>query len=180
MGVGGVVGSAIFNILVVPALSGLASDAELDARTARHSDRRRAASRCGRVARGGVRDPGVSGGCHHRRGRHQPPRHVGDVRTARAENSATGLGNVLGSNTFDLLVVIPIGVLIVGAVTVDFATAVPMFGVLTLATVLLFGFLRTDLSLTSAETDALLGAYLLFVASIVAESVGATHALKAT
>jgi cation:H+ antiporter len=100
------------------------------------------------------------------------------VRSARDERAATSLGNVLGSNTFDLLVVIPVGVLIVGTIPVDFATAVPMFGVLTLATVLLFAFLRTDLSLSDAESYALLGCYVLFVAWVVAESAGVTHLIR--
>ncbi|MEF8863332.1 MAG: sodium:calcium antiporter [Haloarculaceae archaeon] len=100
------------------------------------------------------------------------------VRTARDDRGATSLGNVLGSNTFDLLVVIPVGVLLVGSVPVDFAIAVPMLGVLTLATVLLFGTLRTDLSLTGTESYALLLAYLLFVAWVVAETAGLTHVLK--
>ena len=100
------------------------------------------------------------------------------VRSARADKGATSLGNVLGSNTFDLLVAIPVGVLIVGSVPVDFAVAVPMFGVLTLATVLLFSFLRTDLSVTGVEAYALLVAYALFVAWVVAETVGATHLIR--
>ncbi|WP_066418534.1 sodium:calcium antiporter [Halorubrum aethiopicum] len=101
------------------------------------------------------------------------------VRSARDDNSATSLGNVLGSNTFDLLVVIPVGVLIVGAVPVNFSTAVPMFAVLTLATVLLFGILRTDLALTTLESYALLVAYLLFIAWVVAETAGVTRILPA-
>ncbi|OYR59120.1 sodium:calcium antiporter [Halorubrum halodurans] len=101
------------------------------------------------------------------------------VRSARDDNSATSLGNVLGSNTFDLLVVIPVGVLIVGAVPVNFSTAVPMFAVLTLATVLLFGTLRTGLALTSVESYALLVAYLLFIAWVVAETAGVTRVLPA-
>ena len=100
------------------------------------------------------------------------------VRSAKADKGVTSLGNVLGSNTFDLLVAIPIGVLIVGSVPVDFAVAVPMFGVLTLATVLLFAFLRTDLSVTGLEATVLLLAYGLFVAWIVAETVGATSLIK--
>ena len=100
------------------------------------------------------------------------------VRAARAGKSVTSLGNVLGSNTFDLLVAIPVGVLIVGSVPVDFAVAVPMMGVLTLATVLLFAILRTDLSLTSVEAYALLLAYVLFVAWVIAETIGVTHLLK--
>jgi len=96
------------------------------------------------------------------------------VRTAREGRGGTSLGNVLGSNTFDLLVAIPVGVLIVGSVDVNFSTAVPMLGVLTVATVLLFATLRTDLSLTERESSVLLIAYLLFVAWMVAETVGAT------
>ncbi|MDY6764958.1 MAG: sodium:calcium antiporter, partial [Halobacteria archaeon] len=89
------------------------------------------------------------------------------VRSARDDRGATSLGNVLGSNTFDLLVVIPAGVLIVA-----------MFGVLTLATVLLFGVLRTDLSLSSVEAYTLLVAYLLFIGWVISETVGMTHLLK--
>ena len=100
------------------------------------------------------------------------------VRSARDARGATSLGNVLGSNTFDLLVAIPIGILIVGSVPIDFAVAVPMLGVLTLATVLLFVFLRTELSLTGIESVTLLCAYLLFVAWVVAETVGLTAVIK--
>ncbi|WP_280585212.1 sodium:calcium antiporter [Halorubrum sp. Boch-26] len=100
------------------------------------------------------------------------------LRTAQEGRGSTSLGNVLGSNTFDLLVAIPLGVLIVGRVEVNFSTAVPMFGVLTAATVLLFAALRTDLSLTSRESYVLLAAYLLFVAWVVAETVGVTSLLR--
>ena len=97
------------------------------------------------------------------------------VRAAKGGAAVTSLGNVLGSNTFDLLVAIPVGVLIVGRVPINFAAAVPMLGTLTLATVLVFAFLRTDLSLTRTESTALLAAYLLFVAWIVAETVGLSN-----
>ncbi|OYR42632.1 sodium:calcium antiporter [Halorubrum sp. Ib24] len=100
------------------------------------------------------------------------------LRTAQEGRGATSLGNVLGSNTFDLLVAIPLGVLIVGRVEVNFSTAVPMFGVLTAATVLLFAALRTDLSLTSRESYILLATYLLFVAWMIAETVGVTSLLR--
>ncbi|MFA9518090.1 sodium:calcium antiporter [Halopenitus sp. H-Gu1] len=99
------------------------------------------------------------------------------IRSARDENGLTSLGNVLGSNTFDLLVAIPTGVLIVGTVTVDFAVAAPMMGVLTLATVLLFTLLRTDLSVSDRESYLLLVAYGLFVAWVVAETIGLTELL---
>ena len=93
------------------------------------------------------------------------------VRAARDDRGVTSLANVLGSNTFDLLVAIPVGVLIAGVWTVDFAMAVPMFGVLTGATIMLFTALRTDLVLSDAESYALLFAYLAFVVWVVAETV---------
>ncbi|MFB6242914.1 MAG: sodium:calcium antiporter [Halobaculum sp.] len=102
------------------------------------------------------------------------------VRSARDGKGSTSLGNVLGSNTFDLLVAIPIGVVIVGVVEVNFSVAVPMMGVLTLATVLLFGLLRTGLSLTSAESAVLLVSYLLFVAWVIAETTGVTGFIVGT
>ncbi|QCC49306.1 sodium:calcium antiporter [Halobellus limi] len=100
------------------------------------------------------------------------------VRSARNDNSVTSLANVLGSNTFDLLVAIPIGVLIAGSVTIDFATAVPMFAVLTLATVVLFAMIRTDLRLSKAESYGLLVCYLLFVAWLITEVLGITAVLR--
>ena len=94
------------------------------------------------------------------------------LRAAQDDRGVTSLANVLGSNTFDLLVAIPVGVLIVGFWTVDFAMAVPMFGVLTGATILLFTALRTDLALSTPEAYALLVAYVAFVAWVVAETAG--------
>jgi len=93
------------------------------------------------------------------------------VRSARDDRGVASLANVLGSNTFDLLVAIPVGVMIVGTWTVNFAIAVPMFAVLTLATILLFTALRTDLTLSRVESVALLVAYLVFVVWIALESL---------
>jgi len=94
------------------------------------------------------------------------------VRAARGGKGVTSLGNVLGSNTFDLLVAIPFGVLIAGSAPVSFSIAAPMMGVLTLATILLFTALRTDLSLSGTESYALLAAYVVFAGWVVGEVVG--------
>jgi len=103
------------------------------------------------------------------------------VRAAAEDRGLTSLGNVLGSNTFDLLVAIPLGVLIVpaGRVPVDFGVAAPMMGVLTLATILLFTVLRTDLTLTAPESYTLLAGYGVFVVWIVAETAGVVDLLSA-
>jgi len=93
------------------------------------------------------------------------------VRAAREGRGVASVANVLGSNTFDLLVAIPVGVLIVGRTTIDFAMALPMFAVLTLVTVLLFTVLRTGLALSDAESYLLILSYVLFVVWIVLETV---------
>ena len=94
------------------------------------------------------------------------------VRTAKTGSDVTSVANVLGSNTFDLLVAVPVGVLIAGVASVNFAAAVPMFGFLTLATVMLFTFLRTDYELTELESYVLLATYAFFVGWVVAETFG--------
>jgi cation:H+ antiporter len=48
-----------------------------------------------------------------------------------------------------------------------------MFGALTAATIMLFTFLRTDMSLTQRESYALFVAYVVFVAWILAEVTNA-------
>jgi cation:H+ antiporter len=105
------------------------------------------------------------------------PDAIVSIRTARDGNALTSLGNVLGSNTFDLLVAIPIGVLIAGTAPVSFAIAAPMMGVLTGATILLFTLLRTRLVLTDPESYILLITYALFVVWVVAETTGVTGVL---
>lgn len=102
------------------------------------------------------------------------------VRAARDDRGVASIANVLGSNTFDLLVAIPLGVLIAGSASINFATAVPMMGFLTLATVVLFTVLRTDLELTRTESYGLLAAYLSFIGWMILETVGVTQYVPGT
>jgi len=69
------------------------------------------------------------------------------LRSARRGDGDLSIGNVLGSNVFDLLVAITEGVLIAGAAVVDYRVAAPLMAFLTLGTVVLFTFLRTSLQL---------------------------------
>ncbi|WP_132057946.1 sodium:calcium antiporter [Halorussus amylolyticus] len=96
------------------------------------------------------------------------------VRAAQKDSDVTSLANVLGSNVFDLLVAIPVGILLVGATAIDFGVAAPMMGALTIATILLFGVMRTDLELTDREAYALLAAYAAFVGWMLLETFGVT------
>jgi cation:H+ antiporter len=94
------------------------------------------------------------------------------IKTARQGKGVISIANVLGSNIFDLLIAIPIGILIAGASTIDFSIAAPLMGVLTFATIVLFAFLRTNLELTKWECWILLGLYLVFIGWMGLETVG--------
>lgn len=96
------------------------------------------------------------------------------VRAAQKDEGTVSMANVLGSNIFDLLVAVPVGVLIAGATPVDYAVAAPMMGFLTLATIILFAMLRTRLTLTRAECIMLLVLYAVFVTWMVLETAGLT------
>ncbi|WP_251344125.1 sodium:calcium antiporter [Haloplanus halophilus] len=94
------------------------------------------------------------------------------VRAARDDDDVTSLTNVLGSNTFNLLVAIPVGVLLAGSVTVDFLVAIPMLGFLAFATIVFVVLTRTHLELTNPEAYALLVLYVVFLAWMTLESGG--------
>ncbi|WP_252700689.1 sodium:calcium antiporter [Natronosalvus vescus] len=97
------------------------------------------------------------------------------VRAARAGDSTVSLANVFGSNIFDLLVAVPVGVLIAGSTAIDFAVAAPLMGFLVVATIVLFATTRTDFALTDREAWLLLVLYALFVAWMILESTGVTQ-----
>lgn len=67
--------------------------------------------------------------------------------------------NVLGSNTFDLLIAGPVGVLAAGTLTITFVQVVPMMGFLMAATIVFFAIVRTDMLLSEREAYTLLGVY---------------------
>lgn len=97
------------------------------------------------------------------------------LRQARMGESEVSLGNALGSNIFDLLVAIPAGVMVGGAVSVDYGVAAPLVGALTLGTIVLFAFLRTDFRLEKWEGWALLVLYVVFLAWLGLETAGVSR-----
>ncbi len=94
------------------------------------------------------------------------------VRAAYGGRGTVSLANVMGSNVFDLLVAVPLGIIIAGASTVNFSAAVPMMGILALATIALFVILRTNESLEPTEAAALLGLYGAFLVLVGLETAG--------
>jgi cation:H+ antiporter len=94
------------------------------------------------------------------------------IRAARRDSSVTSLTNVLGSNTFNLLVAIPVGVVIAGPTTLNFLLAIPLMGFLGLATLVFIVFTRTHLELTNPEALAFLALYAGFLCWMGLETVG--------
>ena len=100
------------------------------------------------------------------------------VRAARNDDSVTSLTNVLGSNTFNLLVAIPLGVLLAGSATINFLVAVPTMGFLGVATLIFIVFTRTDLELTDVESFGFLALYGVFLLWMTLESTGVIETVQ--
>lgn len=99
------------------------------------------------------------------------------VRAAHGGHGTVSLANVLGSNVFDLLVAVPLGIMIAGASTVNFSAAVPMMGILGIATIALFVILRTNESLEPREAGSLLFLYAVFLILVGLETAGAINVM---
>ena len=100
------------------------------------------------------------------------------VRAARNDDSVTSLTNVLGSNTFNLLVAIPVGVLLSGSATINFLAAIPTMGFLAFATLVFVAFARTDLELTDREAYGFFGLYAVFLVWMTLESAGVIETVR--
>lgn len=93
------------------------------------------------------------------------------INLARKGEGVVSLTNVLGSNSFDLLVAVPVGVLIAGTVSFQFDIAMPLVIFLGIATVVLFIQIRTGLNLSKRESVFLLSLYGIFILWMVLEQV---------
>lgn len=99
------------------------------------------------------------------------------IKAAQKGESSSSLANVFGSNTFDLLICVPIGVMIAGATVIDLGQGAPMMGALTAVTVVMFVLLRVGLNLTKNDAIFLLMMYAAFVLWIILETAGYTSVL---
>jgi len=100
------------------------------------------------------------------------------VRAAADDEDVTSLTNVLGSNTFNLLVAIPVGVILAGSATIDFLVAIPLMGFLAFVTIVFVVVTRTHLELTNTEAYALLGLYAAFIGWMILETLGTVDAVQ--
>ena len=94
------------------------------------------------------------------------------VRAAQGDRSVTSIATVFGSNVFDLLVAVPMGVLVAGGAVIDFAATAPLMGALVFATIVLFAELRTSFELSRLEAVSLTGCYVLFLGWVLLDAFG--------
>lgn len=99
------------------------------------------------------------------------------IRASMQGRSVSSISNVLGSNVFDLLVAIPLGVLIAGAVSVNFSQIVPMMAFLMLATIVMLVFMRRDMEISRWEAVLMLLLYVGFGLWMTAEAFGIVNLL---
>ncbi len=85
------------------------------------------------------------------------------VKAARRKTGVASLSNALGSNIFDLLVIAPVGVLVAGAVIVDFSHIFPMMSYLALSSAVVLVLMRRNFALINREALLLLLLYIGFV-----------------
>ncbi len=94
------------------------------------------------------------------------------VKAAQRKLSSASLTNAFGSNIFDLLVVLPVGVIIAGAVGFNYPRIIPMMMFLVFATVAFIIMARSKSELTNNNGKVLLLLYLGFIIWMGTEYIG--------
>jgi cation:H+ antiporter len=96
------------------------------------------------------------------------------VEMGEAGDQKAAIANVFGTNTFNLVAVLPIGVIIAGGVSIGFLTAVPLLLFLFYTTLVVVVLAATDFEITKLEGYALIGLYLIFLVWMTSEALGYT------
>lgn len=99
------------------------------------------------------------------------------VRASVMGRTESSVSNVLGSNVFDLLVAVPLGVMLTGAIAVNFTQIVPMMTFLVLATIVMLVFMLRDMELSLNESHVMLTLYAAFGIWMTLEAFGVSTLL---
>ena len=99
------------------------------------------------------------------------------VRASVMGRTESSVSNVLGSNVFDLLVAVPLGVMLVGAIEVNFTQIVPMMTFLIIATIVMLVFMLRDMELSMRESHAMMALYCAFGLWMTLEAFGVMNLL---
>lgn len=94
------------------------------------------------------------------------------VKQADGNNDSASIANVIGSNIFDLLVVLGTGVILSSGVKINLLTITPILVFLIISTLVVLVFIRTGNKLSNIESYSLLVMYSLFVIWTLLEAFG--------
>lgn len=100
------------------------------------------------------------------------------IRMGEDDERKAAISNVFGTNTFNFLIVLPVGAVIAGGVTLTFTSTVPLVIFLFYSTLVVSTLAATDFEITQLEAYMMLFFYVLFVSWMVAESLGITSVLS--
>jgi cation:H+ antiporter len=101
------------------------------------------------------------------------------VKAAQRKLSTASLTNAFGSNIFDLLIVLPIGVIVAGAVGFNYPHIIPMMMFLLFATVVFLVLARSGSKLTNNNGKILLLLYVVFIVWMGIEYIGVGNIITA-
>ncbi|MFC7185813.1 sodium:calcium antiporter [Halorubrum yunnanense] len=99
------------------------------------------------------------------------------VKMGNAGDKRAAIANVFGTNTFNLVAALPIGVILAGGVSIGFLTSVPLLLFLFYTTLIVVVLAATDFEITTEEGYVFLAMYLLFLGWMTAEAFGVTTLL---
>ena len=94
------------------------------------------------------------------------------VRASVLGRTESSVSNVLGSNVFDLLVAVPLGVLLTGSIMINFTQIVPMMTFLVIATIIMLIFMLRDMHLSMREAHVMMALYVGFGVWMTLEAFG--------
>ena len=94
------------------------------------------------------------------------------VRASVQGRIESSVSNVLGSNVFDLLVAVPLGVMLSGTIIINFTQVVPMMVFLVVATIVMLIFMLRDMHLSVRESHTMMALYVGFGIWMTLEAFG--------
>lgn len=108
------------------------------------------------------------------------PDTIVSFKQAKNGQAEASLANVFGSNTFDLLIAVPAGIILAGGAVVNFSASIILLSVLVVVTVMVFMTIRANLDIKEYQAVILLILYVLFVIWIILEGLSVVSVIPGT
>ncbi|OYR45937.1 sodium:calcium antiporter [Halorubrum sp. Ea8] len=99
------------------------------------------------------------------------------VKMGEAGDKRAAIANVFGTNTFNLVAALPIGVILAGGVSIGFLTSVPLLLFLFYTTLVVVVMSATEFEITTEEGYVFLAMYVAFLGWMTTEALGITALL---